>query len=164
LQQENQPMLARKQTTARSATAAVELAVCLPMLLIVLTGIWEVGRMVQVQNVVWNAAREGGRQAAAGLSSNATVVQFMVNYLNANGLTGVTTSMVTLTNVTSSARSNPNAANQMDQFQVNITVPYSTIQWSTVAQITPTQTLTASTTWYSMLDNPCVVSTTIPSN
>lgn len=157
-------MLMRKQTTARSATAAVELAVCLPMLLIVLTGIWEVGRMVQVQNVVWNCAREGGRQAAAGLNSNATTVQYMVNYLNANGLTGVTTGMVTLTNVTNSARADPTAANQMDQFQVNISVPYSTIRWSTIAQITPTTTLTSSTTWYSMNNLPCAIVTTIPPN
>jgi len=157
-------MMMRKQHRTRSATAAVELAVCLPMLLIVLAGIWEVGRMVQVQNVVWAAAREGGRQAAAGLTSNATVVQFMADYLNANGLTGVTTSMITLKNVTSSARANPTAANQLDQFQVNITVPYSTIQWSTIAQITPTTTLTASTTWYSLLDTPCTINTTIPTN
>jgi Flp pilus assembly protein TadG len=157
-------MMMRKQHRARSATAAVELAVCAPMLLIVLTGIWEVGRMVQVQNIVWAAAREGGRQAAAGLTSNATIVQFMTDYMNANGLTGVTTSMVTLTNVSSSARSNPTAANQMDQFQVNITVPYSAIRWSTIAQITPTTTLTASTTWYSMLDTPCTINTSIPTN
>ena len=151
-------------TKPRTATAAVELAVCLPMLLVVISGIWEVGRMVQVQNLIANAAREGGRQAAAGQSSNATICQFMVNYLTANGLTGVTTSNVSLTNITSSARSNPTAANQMDQFQVNITVPYSLIRWSTIAQITPTSTLTASTTWYSMLDSPCTITTTIPTN
>ena len=36
----------------RSGTAAVELAICLPFLLVVVMGIWEVGRMVQVQQLV----------------------------------------------------------------------------------------------------------------
>lgn len=157
-------MLLRNRPLKRGATAAVELAVCLPMLLVVILGIWEVGRMVQAQNIVLCAAREGGRQAAAGLTDNATITAFMVSYMNANGLTNVTSSMVALTNETNGGRADPNAANQMDQFQVNITVPYRSIRWSLVAQITPTSNLTASTTWYSMLDAPASVTTTIPSN
>ena len=158
-------MLIRKRPMPRrTATAAVELAVCLPMLVIVLTGIWEVGRMVQVQNLIANAAREGGRQAAAGLNNNATICQNVTNYLNMNGLTNVTVNNVTLTNLTSGARSNPQNANQLDEFQLNITVPYSSIQWSTVAQITPTSELTSATFWYSLLDTPASVNAVIPTN
>jgi Flp pilus assembly protein TadG len=148
----------------RSGTAAVELAVCLPMLLIVITGVWEVGRMVQAQAIIANAAREGGRQAAAGLTNNATIVQNVVNDMNMNGLTGVTTSMVTLTNQTSSGRSNPQTANQLDQFNLTVVVPYSSIRWSSIAQITPTSSISLSTYWYSMLDSPLVVNTAIPPN
>ena len=39
-----------------------------------------------------------------------------------NGLTGVTTSNVTLTNITAAARSNPQTATQLDQFRVTVTV------------------------------------------
>ena len=155
-------MLCRKQI--RSGTAAVELAVSLPFLLLIVFGIWEVGRMVQAQQLVANAVREGGRKAAAGQSDATDVRQSVVNYLNLNGLTGVTLNEVTLTNITDASRSDPRTANQFDQFRVSATVPYSTIRWSTFSQITPTTVVTASADWYSMRDIPIDVSLTIPAN
>ncbi len=156
--------IAQRQNTQRRATAAVELAVCLPLLLIIISGIWEVGRMVQVQNLLANAAREGGRQASAGQVNDTAVRQYVVNYLNMNGLSGVTLSMVTLTNLTSSSRSNPATANQLDQFRVTVTVPYSVVRWSTLSQITSTSTLVAYADWYSMRDSSITINTTIPTN
>jgi len=38
----------------------------LPFLLSTIAGIWEVGRMVSAQQIIANAAREGGREVAAG--------------------------------------------------------------------------------------------------
>jgi hypothetical protein len=72
--------------------------------------------------------------------------------------------MVTLVNLTDATRSDPTTANQLDQFRVTVTVPYSTIRWSTIAQITSTSTLTASADWYSMRDIPVSVDTTIPTS
>lgn len=153
-----------KKNSTRNGVAAVELAVCLPFLLIIVFGIWEIGRMVQAQQLVSNATREGGRQAAAGLSDSTAVRQFVVNYLNMNGLTGVTLNDVTLTNITDASRSDPTTAEQLDQFRITVTVSYASIRWSTVAQLTPTSTLTASADWYSMRDLPVTVSSTIPTN
>lgn len=48
--------------SGRPGTAAVEFAVVLPLLFILLFGLWEVGRIVEVQQVAWNAAREGARR------------------------------------------------------------------------------------------------------
>lgn len=148
----------------RTASAAVELAVCLPFLLVVVLGIWEVGRMVQVQQLVSNAAREGGRQVSAGQSSAATIQQFVANYLNMNGMSGVSSTNVTLTNITNSARNDPTSCNQLDQWRVTVTIPYSLIRWSTIAQITPTTNVSASADWYSMKDLPVSVTATIPPN
>jgi Flp pilus assembly protein TadG len=149
---------------ARRGTAAVELAVCLPFLLIVLAGVWEVGRMVSAQQVIANGAREGGREIAAGQVSSATIQQYVVNYCNMNGLSGVTSSMVTITNITNASRSDPTNCNQLDQWRVTVTVPYSSLKWSNIAQITPTTAITASADWYSMKDVPITVSNTIPTN
>ena len=158
-------MILRKlKNTGRNGSAAVELAVCLPFLLIVLSGIWEVGRMVSAQQIIANAAREGGREIAAGQTSSATVQQYVVNYCNMNGLTGVTTSMVTLTNVTNAARNDPMTCTQLDQWRITVTVPYSTMKWSNIAQITPTTSIVASADWYSMRDSPITVTATIPPN
>ena len=148
----------------RQATAAVELAVCMPFLLIIIFGVWEVGRMVQAQQIITNAVREGGRQAAAGRSNATTVRQTVVNYLVMNGLKDVTLDNVTLTNLTDSGRTDPSTAEQLDHFRVTVNVPYASIRWSTLAQITSVSTLTASADWYSMRDVPIVVSATIPAN
>jgi hypothetical protein len=49
----------------------VELAIMMPFLIALLVGLWEVGRVVMVQNVLDNAAREGGRLAStAGFFSS----------------------------------------------------------------------------------------------
>lgn len=148
----------------RQGTAAVELAVCLPLLLILVAGIWEVGRMVQVQQITANAAREGGRQAAAGQVTSTSLRQYVANYCNMNGLSGVDISMVTFVNITDSTRSDPTTANQLDQFRITVAVPYSTIRYSSIAQITPTSTIYAYADWFSMRDLPVSVSTTIPTN
>jgi Flp pilus assembly protein TadG len=154
----------QRASDPRGGVAAVELAAMLPFLVLMMAGIWEVSRMVQVENLMANAAREGARQAASGQANNATCCQTAVNYLNLNGLTGVTTSMVSLTNTTSSARSNPMTATQLDQFTMTITVPYTTIRWSTIAQITPTSNLVATASWNSTLSLPGTGSTTLPAN
>ncbi|MBI1832154.1 MAG: pilus assembly protein [Planctomycetes bacterium] len=157
-------MLCNPRPARRIGTAAVELAVCLPLLLVVISGIWEVGRMVSAQQIIANAAREGGREIAAGQSSTATVQQYVVNYCNMNGLTGVTTSMVTVANVTNSSRSDPTTCNQLDQWRVTVTVPYNTMKWSSIAQITPTSNLTSSSDWYSMRDSSLTINSSIPTN
>jgi Flp pilus assembly protein TadG len=61
--------------------AAVEFAVCLPLLLIFMVGLWEVGRMTEVYNVMWNSAREGARDASMGQSNLATVANNVLVYL-----------------------------------------------------------------------------------
>jgi Flp pilus assembly protein TadG len=148
----------------RTGTAAVELAVCLPLMLILISGVWEVGRMVSAQQIVANAAREGGRELAAGQTSVATVQSYVVNYMTMNGLTSADATMVTITNITNSGRADPTTCNQLDQWRVTVTVPYSTIRWSTIAQITKAASLTASADWYSMRDSTLAVDAIIPTN
>jgi TadE-like protein len=61
--------------------AALEFAVCLPLLFTILFGLWEVGRMTEVQNVAWNSAREGARDASLGQSNLLTVANNVQLYL-----------------------------------------------------------------------------------
>jgi Flp pilus assembly protein TadG len=65
----------------RQGAAAVEFAVCLPILFIILFGLWEVGRTVEVQNVAWNSAREGARDASMGQANLQAVATNLVLYL-----------------------------------------------------------------------------------
>ena len=46
----------RRAQFRRQGAAAAEFAICLPFLLLVLFGLWEIGRITEVQNVSWNSA------------------------------------------------------------------------------------------------------------
>ena len=76
----------------------------LPVMLILLFGIWEVGRIVQVNQILYNAAREAARLAAGGSNAGTSVTAAMVqqackDYMTSAGLptAAVSNSQVTLT-------------------------------------------------------------------
>ena len=153
-------MLQPKQSRIRKGVAAVEFAVTLPLLLVLLAGVWEVGAIVNTEQILNNAARVGGRQASTGLNTNAQVQQAVIQYLqNANVPTSNVT--VTVTNVTSGG--DVSAATQMDQITVSVSLPFADVAWDSLNYVVPSGTmLSASATWYSMVDLPVNVSTTLP--
>lgn len=76
---ENLPMI-----RSNSGNAVVEFALVLPILLLVLFGITEFGRMIMTTNVLNTASREGARLAAVSPMSDSLSVQArVVEVLNA---------------------------------------------------------------------------------
>jgi Flp pilus assembly protein TadG len=67
----------------RPGTASVEFALCLPLLVLILFGLWELGRITEVEEVMWNSAREAGRDASLGQEDLKTVATNLANYLQA---------------------------------------------------------------------------------
>ena len=65
----------------RDGLAAAEFACCLPLLVLILTALWEVGRFTEVQQVLWNAAREGARDASLGQANLLAVANNILTYL-----------------------------------------------------------------------------------
>jgi Flp pilus assembly protein TadG len=153
--------LLRPCRPSRTGAACIEFAVILLFLMPLLLGVWEVGRLVEVEQFLNNAAREGGRQASTGTLNTAAVQQIVVNYLTANGIP-CDPSMVTITNVTSSSRNDPTTAQQLDQFQVTVSIPFDSVRWVILNQITSTKTLSATVVFYSMKDVPLTINTVIP--
>jgi Flp pilus assembly protein TadG len=147
-------------SSRRRGIAAVELAVLLPFVLLLLVGVWEVGRLVEVQQLLTNAVREGGRQASTGHKTIDQVKDDVVRYLHQNGIKAVTTSDVTVTNVTSGIE--PTLANQLDQFRISVSIPVDSVRWVLLDQVTSLTTLTATVDWYSMRDIPITVQYEIP--
>ncbi len=83
----------------RRGIAVVETAVLLlPLFIFTLFGVWEVGRLLQTNQIIANAAREGARQASTGQRSSSTnhpelpynadyeVQKAVENYLKNSGL------------------------------------------------------------------------------
>jgi Flp pilus assembly protein TadG len=141
---------------APRGAAAVELALTLPLILSVLAGLWEVGRVIEVQLILANAAREAGRQAATGLYTNSQVQQTALNYLKLglNDTNGTMTANATVTVVDlNSPGIDVSNAVTLDPIQVTVTVPFSDVRWINLPLVTTSSTvLSAQATWVSLKD------------
>jgi Flp pilus assembly protein TadG len=140
-------MLRRPHRTHRRGVAAVEFALLSPLLVFLMLGLWEVGRMIEINQILSNAARVGARQASTGMNTSTDVQTAVTDYLQAAGLpTGHAT-------VTVSA--DPTTANQGDQIQVTVTIPFSDVRWIALNLVSSSSsTLSGTAVWYSLKDNP----------
>jgi Flp pilus assembly protein TadG len=171
-------MLSRPCLRPRSAAAAVEAALVLPVLCVILIGLWEVGRIIDVQQIVSNSAREGGRVAAQGQTINLTgsptqiqvagtspdVTDTVVQYLQQANLP-VTASDVTVTFAFingDTTLTQPYQGVKGQMFQVTVSIPVSKIQWSALSLTGVTQ-IQATVTWTCLADDPFTLNTTLPS-
>ena len=73
----------------RSGAAAVEMAVCLPVFLLVLFANVELGRGIMVQQILVNATRVGARSCIVGGLTKAETKEVVQQYLVDNGVNGV---------------------------------------------------------------------------
>jgi Flp pilus assembly protein TadG len=136
---------------SRRGVAAVELAMLLPLILILLFGLWEVGRAIDVQQIMSNAAREGGRQASTGQLSNSQVEQVVINYLQDAGFPA-TNAVVTVENLTTPGTDARDAL-QLDRYQITVTLPFNDVRWLALNYILPADsTITASAVWTTLKD------------
>jgi Flp pilus assembly protein TadG len=125
----------------RRAVAAVEFAFLAPVLITLLFGVWEVGRMIQMYQIISNAAREGGRQAATAKYNNTQVKQATLDYLIGAQVPASDTipnNQVTLSNTnctitvqdTTHTVPDISQASQLDVIQVTVTVPVKNFRWT----------------------------------
>jgi Flp pilus assembly protein TadG len=107
----------------RPGVAAVEFAVILPFVMMLFLGIIEFGRVLMVQQILTNAAREGCRYAVLPGSSISSTRSVVASYLN--------NSSITLTNPSTQVTVSPDPASaaQGTSITVTITVPCSSISW-----------------------------------
>ena len=69
----NAPDSLPRSARRRSGAAAAEFALVMNFIVVpLMIGLWEMGRVVQVQQIVANAAREGARMAAQANTINQT--------------------------------------------------------------------------------------------
>ena len=64
--------------------AAVELAICLPILILLVCGSIEFGFFFYNQQVITNASREGARAGIVAETVSADIIQIVENYCNGN--------------------------------------------------------------------------------
>lgn len=170
----------------RRGVAAVELAFVLMFFMVpLLLGVWEIGRMVQVQQIISNSAREGARLAAQGytISSSGSSTQIyatsaggtsnvkdaVYNYLVAAGLTGLQSADVTVafafTSPTAAGAypADPYLGEKNQTFTVTVTVPWNKVRWVNLGFLPQTTQLTFTATWRMLVDDTFTVNQTLPS-
>ncbi len=156
----------------RHGTAAVEVAICLPLLVAMMLGMWQLGRMAQMARIVKDAAREGARVAAGGVNNGSVVtvanVQTAVqNFLTAAGMpsAAVNGTTITVTNLSADSWTNPGNALPLDQFSVTVTIPpgtaFNSLQLDR-RQLCGITQLKETVNWLSANDTQLTVNTTLP--
>jgi Flp pilus assembly protein TadG len=153
-------LASRPKIGSRRGAAVVEFALLLPVLMTLLVGAWEGGRLIEINQILSNAAREGARLAASGQATSTQVQTAVLNYLSNAGLP-TTNAVVTVSDLTHAG--DPAAATQMDQLQVNVSIPFKDVRWSTLVLVTsPTTKVSAQSVWISAKDQVYPTSTTSP--
>jgi Flp pilus assembly protein TadG len=168
----------------RRGVAAVEFAFVVPILLLLLVGIWELGRIINVQITLNNAARDAARLGAqaniVSLSGNYTQIHYNTGtpnvdgavraYLQAAGVTNLSGLAVEFQFVEpataggttpASATADPYTGVKNQRFRVRVSLPYDNVRWTSLSLVN-VNTLTAETYWQCFVDDPFTVNTTLP--
>jgi Flp pilus assembly protein TadG len=145
----------------RRATACVEFALILPVLMIFVLGMLEMGRYIEVRQILTSAAEEGARQASTGQLTNAQVVNVVTGCVKAAGLptTGLTVTVADLTN----PGTDVSGATCMDNLQVTVTIPFVNVRWCSSLLVTNSTTqVDATVYWVSSLPQAYPSNVTAP--
>src|SRR5689334_11480465 len=133
----------------RRAAALVEFAVVLPLLTIILLGLWEISRLIEACQLLATATREGARQASTGGLTAAQTRQAVLATLSHSGLPTehVAVRVVNL----SSPEVDVALAQPLDRLRVSVSIPYRDVRWLAFSVFSGDDTrLSAESTWVSM--------------
>lgn len=119
----------------RRGAAAVEFAVVAPVFFLLVFGMIEYGRMVMVQQLLTNAAREGARVGVLDNSTAADVTTAVSNYLTAANINSPTIAC---------NPSNPSSAGYGQPVTVTVSIPFSQVSWLPSPMFLGGTTMTAS--------------------
>lgn len=107
----------------RRAAAAVELAILLPVFVVLVFSQIEASRLSMVAQILTVAAREGCRVAVINGKTQSDVTSRVNALLASAGLNGVTMTQVPTDCTTVRASGNPNT------IQITLSVPFSSVCW-----------------------------------
>jgi Flp pilus assembly protein TadG len=104
----------------RSGAAVVEFAVVAPVFFLFVFGLIEYGRMVMVQQILTNAAREGARVGILDNTTQADVDTAVNTYLTAGNINGATTTVTP---------NPPSSAASGAPVTVTVSVNFNNVSW-----------------------------------
>ena len=121
-----------KRTRGDRGAAIVEVALTLPLLLLVSVGIFEFGRAYQTWQVLTNAAREGARIAVLPNSNDSAIRTRVVNYMQTGQLPEATNADI---DIDHNAPIDLGGAGSSTGSEVTVRYPFSFIVLEPVARL-----------------------------
>jgi len=121
----------KRRVAGQRGAALLEVAMTLPLLLLVSVGIFEFGRAFQTWQVLTNAAREGARVAVLPNAAASTVQQRVRSYMQSGQLPGYNTATVSVDSNGSISMGAGNASASV----VTVTYPFDFIVLNPVARL-----------------------------
>jgi|GraSoiStandDraft_27_1057306.scaffolds.fasta_scaffold262607_2 Flp pilus assembly protein TadG len=118
----------------RRGAAAVEFAIVAPLLVALVLGLIEFGRVLMVGQILTNAAREGCRTAVLEGSTTTDVNTTVSNYLTGSGISGAPAPTVS---------PDPSSAAPGSSITVTVSVPFNNVSWLPVPLFMGGKTLSA---------------------
>lgn len=109
-----------RKTSRRRGAAVVEFALIAPVFFTLVLAIIEFGRMMMVQQVLVNAAREGARASVLPGETDAQVTSVVSNYMSASGISGYTQTL---------SPTEASGASSGTNMTLTVSVPCSTVSW-----------------------------------
>lgn len=122
----------------RRGVAAVEFALILPFLMVLVLGMIEIGRAIIVKEALSDAAQMGCRTAALPGKTSSDVMGHIATVMSDNGLTGYT-----VTVQVNGTNANASAAKRNDKLTVRVSIPISQVFWVSTTFLRPTATVSA---------------------
>ena|SRR5688572_24117736 len=119
------------RVNSERGTALLEVAMTLPVLLLVTVGIMEFGRAYQTQQVLTNAAREGARVAILPVAPEGAVKARVASYLAAGQIGNPASAQVTVSPTLISMGGTSTTAGS----KVTVTYPYTFMVLRPVARL-----------------------------
>lgn len=122
-----------RKTSNRRGAAMVEMALVLPLFVMLVLGIIEFGRAMMIANLVTNAAREGARMAVLDGSTNADVTSTIRTFLRSAISSSLSDSDMPVTITITAAPGNTNPANNLanansrDLVTVRVQLPFNKV-------------------------------------
>jgi Flp pilus assembly protein TadG len=111
----------RRKNDSRRGAALVEFAVVMPVFLVFIVGMIEIGRAIMVQQLITNASREGARIAGYDSTTQTSTITSAVNTSLSN---------VKITNATTTVSPDPpSGASDGQQVSVTVSIPYAQVSW-----------------------------------
>lgn len=118
----------------RWGAVVVELAIVAPILVVIFLGMVEVSRVIMVQQIITNAAREGAREAILDGATITDVQTSVTQYLSNSTISGATVSVTP----------DPTTAVSRQQITVTVNISYANVMWLSAGYFDSADVLSAS--------------------